>query len=71
MPFLGLTNTRLGLWSVLPKGTSMENPEDPEWLKSRTPGLRVKHLTTKPCRTLGKEFKGGPSDLGTKILQKH
>ena len=51
MSFLGFTNTRLGLWGVLPKDTPTKNPEDPVWLKPRTPELWVKHLITEPSRT--------------------
>ena len=51
MSFLGFTSTRLGLWSVLPKDTPTKNSEDPVRLEPRTPGLRVKHLTTEPSRT--------------------
>ena len=53
MSFLGFTSTRLGLWSVLPKDTPTQNPEDPVRLETRIPGLRVKHLTTEPRRTPG------------------
>ena len=44
-------------WSLkcLAQGHSQEkNPEDPVQLKPRTPGLRVKHFTTEPHRTLGR-----------------
>ena len=46
MSFLDFTSTRLGLCSVLPKDTPTEkkkNPEDPEQLEPRNPGLRFKH----------------------------
>ena len=33
-----------------------KNLEDPVWLEPRTPGLRVKHLTTQPRRTLLKQW---------------
>ena len=41
-------------WALkcLAQGQSREkNPEDPGWLEPRTPGLRIKHFTTEPCRT--------------------
>ena len=34
-----------------PRTLPRKNPEDPVWLKLRTPGLRVKHFTTEPRRT--------------------
>ena len=52
MSFLGFTSIKLGIWSVLPKGTPMKDPEDPVQLKSRIPGLPVKHFTTEPHKTL-------------------
>ena len=43
----------LGLGSKMscPRTLPHKNPEDPVWLKPRTPGLWVKHFTTEPCRT--------------------
>ena len=43
----------LGLGSEVscPRTLPWKNPEDPVWLKPRTPGLRVKHFTTEPRRT--------------------
>ena len=37
-----------------PRTLQRKNPEDPELLEPRTPGLRVKHFTTEPRRTPGK-----------------
>ena len=34
-----------------PRTLPRKNPEDPVWLKPRTPGLRVKHFTTEPRST--------------------
>ena len=55
MSVLGFTSARLGLRSVLPKDTATKNPDfhrDPVQLELRTPGLRVKRVTTEPQRTL-------------------
>ena len=38
-----------------PRTLPRKNPEDPVWLKPRTPGLRVKHFTTEPRGTLSKQ----------------
>ena len=52
--FLGFTSTRLGSEVSCPRTLPCKNPEDPVRLKPRTPGLRVKHFTTEPRRTLAK-----------------
>ena len=51
MSFLGFTSTRLGSEVSCPRTLPQNNPEDPEWLETRTPELRVKHFTTEPRRT--------------------
>ena len=51
MSFLGVTSSRLGLSSVLPKDTPTKNPEAFVPVGPRTPWLRVKHFTTEPCGT--------------------
>ena len=50
--FLGFTSARLGSEVSCPRTLPRKNPEDLVRLKPRTPGLRVKHLTTEPCGTL-------------------
>ena len=45
---LGFASTRLGSEVSCPR----KNPEDPVRLEPRIPGLRVKHFTTEPYRTL-------------------
>ena len=49
--FLGFTSTRLGSEVSCPRTLPRKNPEDPVRLEPRTPGLRVKHFTTKPHGT--------------------
>ena len=44
-----------------------KNPEDPVWLQSRTPGLRVKHFTTEPRGTL--TFGRDPQDKAAYKIQ--
>ena len=50
--FPGFTRTRLGSEVSCPRTLPRKNPEDLVRLELRTPGLRVKHLTTEPRRTL-------------------
>ena len=50
--FLGFTSTRQDSEVSCPRTLPRKNPEDPVWLKPRTPGLRVKHFTTEPLGTL-------------------
>ena len=52
LSFLGFTSTRLGSEVSCPRTLPRKNPEDPVRLEPRTPGLRVKHFTTEPRRTL-------------------
>ena len=47
MSFLGFISTRLGLWSVFPKGNPTKHPEDPVWLEPKTP----KYFTNEARRT--------------------
>ena len=46
--FLGFTSTRRGSEVSCPRTLPQKNPEDLVRLEPRTPGLRVKHLTTEP-----------------------
>ena len=55
--FLGFTSTRLGSEVSCPRTLPRKNPEDLVRLEPRTPGLRVKHLTTEPRGTLNPEGK--------------
>ena len=50
--FPGFTSTRLGSEVSCPRTLPRKNPEDPVRLEPRTPGLRFKHFTTEPRRTL-------------------
>ena len=50
--FLGFTSTRLGSEESRPRTLPRKKPEDPVRFKPRDPGLRVKHFTTEPRRTL-------------------
>ena len=52
--FVGFTSTRLGSEVSCPRTLPRKNPEDPVRFEPRTPGLRVKHFTTEPRRTLNK-----------------
>ena len=54
MSVLGFTSTRLGSEVSCPRTLPRKNPEDLVRLEPRTPGLRVKHLTTEPRGTLKK-----------------
>ena len=49
--FLGFTSTRLGSEVSCPRTLPRKNPEDLVRLETRTPGLRVRHLTTDPRGT--------------------
>ena len=51
MYFQGFTSTRLGSEVSCPRTLPRKNPEDPVQLEPRTPGLRVKHITTEPSGT--------------------
>ena len=53
--FLGFTSTRLGSEVTCPRTLPRKNPEDPVRLESRTPGLQVRHFTTKPRGTRERE----------------
>ena len=46
MSFLGFTSTRLGLWSVLPKGTPMKKPRESSVARTQDPWITSKHFTT-------------------------
>ena len=50
--FQGFTSTRLGSEVSCPRTLPRKNPEDLVRLEPRTPGLRVKYLTTEPRGTL-------------------
>ena len=52
MFFPGFTSTRLGSEVSCPRTLPRKNQEDLVRLEPRTPGLRVKHLTTEPRGTL-------------------
>ena len=54
--FLGFTSTRLGSEVSCPRTLPRKKPRDLVRLEPRTPGLRVKHLTTKPHGTLIKSY---------------
>ena len=62
MSVLGFTSTRLGSEVSCPRTLPRKNPEDLVRLEPRTPGLRVKHLTTEQRGTLKKNW--------WKVLQK-
>ena len=49
--FWDFISSRMGLLRVLPKDTPTKTPEHPVPLEPRIFSLRVKHTTTKPCRT--------------------
>ena len=49
--FLDFTSTRLGSEVSCPRTLPRKNPEDLVRLEPRTPGFRVKHLSTEPRGT--------------------
>ena len=49
--WLSWISSVLGWGSKLSCQRTTKNPDDPLWLKPRTPGLQVKHFTTKQCKT--------------------
>ena len=52
MPFLGLSNARLGLRNVLPKDTPTKISVGTARLETDASRLQVLHCTTEPGRTL-------------------